>query len=134
LESGAQADSCGVCNGEGSGATVVTDTLTGSGNFGYHTVAVIPAGARYVRIAEVNATSSVYLGKICMCMVIIYLCNSVALESQGVAILNGGLKVHGTSSFIALGSAFQYVRNSAEEYLFTSGPLQQELRVQVNII
>ena len=50
LGSGAQTDSCGVCNGEGSGATIITDTLTGSGGFGYHTVAVIPAGARDVRI------------------------------------------------------------------------------------
>jgi len=137
LESGAQTDSC-VCNGEGSGATIITDTLTGSGHFGYHTVAVIPAEAQDVRIAEVNATSSVYLGKIYVCayvfMVIIFLCNSVALESQGVAILNGGLRVHGTSSFNALGSEFQYVRNSAEESVFTSGPLQQELTVKVNII
>jgi len=66
--------------------------------------------------------------------VIIYLCNSVAFESQGVAILNGGLRVRGTSSFNALGSVFQYVRNSAEESVFTSGPLQQKLTVQVNII
>jgi len=68
LESGAQTDSCGVCNGDDSAATKITDTLTGSGGFGYHTVAVIPAGARDVRIAEVTATSSVYLGKICVCI------------------------------------------------------------------
>ena len=64
LESGAQRDSCGVCNGDDSGATRVNDTLTGSGGFGYHTVTVIPAGARYVRIAEATATSHVYLGKL----------------------------------------------------------------------
>ena len=64
LESGAQTDTCGVCNGDGSSATKTTDTLTGSGGFGYHTVAVIPAGARDVRIAEAVSTSSVYLGKI----------------------------------------------------------------------
>jgi len=68
LESGAQTDSCGVCNGDDSTATKITDTLTGSGGFGYHTVAVIPAGARDVRIAEVTATSSVYLGKMCVHM------------------------------------------------------------------
>ena len=66
---------------------------------------------------------------------IIYLCHSVALESQEeVAILNRGSRLRGTSSFNALGSVFQYVRNSAEESVFTSGPLQQELTVQVNII
>ena len=64
LESGAQTDTCGVCNGDGSSATKTTDTLTGSGGFGYHTVAVVPAGARDVRIAEAVSTSSVYLGKI----------------------------------------------------------------------
>ena len=63
LESGAQTDTCGVCNGDDSGVTRVSDTLTGSGRFGYHTVAVIPAGAGDVRIAEAVVTSSVYLGK-----------------------------------------------------------------------
>ena len=64
LESGAQIDSCGVCNGDDSGATRVNDTLTGTGGFGYHTVTVIPAGARNIRIAEATATSHVYLGKL----------------------------------------------------------------------
>ena len=63
LESGAKPDSCGVCNGDDSGAQSVTDTLTGSGWFGYYTAGVIPVGARNVRIAEATATSSVYLGK-----------------------------------------------------------------------
>ena len=65
LGSGAQTDSCGVCNGDGSGARRIIFTETGSGHFGYHAVAKIPAEARYVRIAEVTATSSVYLGKMC---------------------------------------------------------------------
>ena len=64
LESEAQPDSCGVCNGDDSGATVVTDTLTGFGGFGYHEAGVIPAGARNVRIAEATATSLVYIGKV----------------------------------------------------------------------
>ena len=63
LESGAQPDSCGVCNGDNSGARLVTNTLTGSGSFGYYTAGVIPVGARNIRIAETTATSSVYLGK-----------------------------------------------------------------------
>ena len=64
LESGAQADTCGVCNGDNSSATIVSDTLTGSGGLGYHMVTVIPAGARGVRIAEVISTLFVYIGKI----------------------------------------------------------------------
>ena len=64
LESGAQPDSCGVCNGDNSGAALVTDTLTGSGGFGYHTAGIIPAGARNVRIAEQTQTSLVFLGKV----------------------------------------------------------------------
>ena len=55
MESGALRDvasySCGVCNDDDSGATLVADTLTG-----YHT-----AGARNVRIAEATATSFVYI-------------------------------------------------------------------------
>ena len=62
LESGAQIDSCGICNGHDKSATRVSNTLTGTGGFGYHTVTVIPAGARNVRIAEATATSYVYLG------------------------------------------------------------------------
>ena len=63
LNSGAQEDVCGVCNGDGSGATNTTNALTGSGGFGYHTAGTIPAGVRNVRITEDNPTSSVYLGK-----------------------------------------------------------------------
>lgn len=56
----------------------------------------------------------------------------IALVSQGQAILNQGLRVRPTSSFSAVGNTFQYVRNSNEESVFTSGPLQQPLTVQVN--
>ena len=64
LESGARIDSCGICSGNDKSATRVTNTLTGSGGFGYHTVTVIPAGARNVRIAEATPTSYVYLGEL----------------------------------------------------------------------
>ena len=57
----------------------------------------------------------------------------LALESQGSAILNGGLRVRGTSSFPDNGSTFQYVRNPTEESVSTSGPLQAELTVMVSI-
>ena len=63
LESGAQKDSCGVCNGDNSGATTVSGTLTVSGEYGYHKIVVIPARAINVRITEVTVNSSVYLGK-----------------------------------------------------------------------
>ena len=58
----------------------------------------------------------------------------VALESEGRAILNGGLIVYSTLSFSAVGNTFQYVRNSNEESVFTSGPLQHPLTVQVNTV
>ena len=64
LESGAQSDSCGMCSGDDSGATRVNDTQTGTGGFGYHTITVIPAGARNVRIAEVIVASYIYIGKL----------------------------------------------------------------------
>ena len=65
MESKAQIDTCGVCNGNDSGITMkVNKTLTGSGGFGYHTAAVIPSGARIVRIAEPNTTQDVCIGKI----------------------------------------------------------------------
>ena len=58
----------------------------------------------------------------------------LALVSEGQAILNGGLNVHPTSSFSAVGNTFQYVRNLNKESVFTSGPLQQPLTVQVNTV
>ena len=64
LESGAHRDSCGMCNGDDSGATRVNDTLTGTGGFGYHTITVISAGACNVRIAEVTVAPYVYIGKL----------------------------------------------------------------------
>ena len=83
LNSGAKPDNCGVCNGDNSGASLETSTITGSGRFGkqvwkiincsylttytlhsigYHDTVVIPTGARNVRIAETASTSSTYLG------------------------------------------------------------------------
>ena len=47
-------------------------------------------------------------------------------------ILNGGLRVYSSRSFNAAGNFFQYVRTSAEESLFTTGPLQEPLTVQVS--
>ena len=64
LESGAQPDNCGVCNGNDSGIIKIINTLRGFGGFGYHTAGIIPVGARNVRIAEAIATSFVYIGKI----------------------------------------------------------------------
>ena len=64
LESEAQKDSCGVCNGDDSSATRINDTLTGSGGFGYHTVTVIPTGAHSIRIAEATASPYIHLGKL----------------------------------------------------------------------
>ena len=53
------------CSGNDSGATRVSDTLTGYGGFGYHTITVIPAGLEYViSIAEAIAISYVYLDKL----------------------------------------------------------------------
>ena len=42
--------------------------------------------------------------------------------------------MHVTSSFTAIGNEFHYVRNSIEESVFTPGPLQQEITVQVNLM
>lgn len=63
LNSGARADVCGVCYGNGTGAKNITRTLTGSGGLGYHTAGVIPARARAIRIVKVTQTSPFYLGK-----------------------------------------------------------------------
>lgn len=56
----------------------------------------------------------------------------VALESQGRPVLNGGSIVRGSMLFRAIGSIFLYIRDSTEEFVFTYGPLQQPLTVQVN--
>ena len=89
LESGAQRDNCGVCNGDNSGATLVTDTLTGSGGFGYHKVGKIPAGASNVRIAEQTPTSLVYLGKV-ICTYIHDVCICICVHLK----VNNKLIIH----------------------------------------
>lgn len=64
LKSVAKEDSCGVCNGDNSGATRITDTLIGSGGCGYHIAGVIPAGTTDVKIAEAISTPFVFIGKV----------------------------------------------------------------------
>ena len=61
------------------------------------------------------------------------ICNFAALQSQGQDILNGEFITHSSSSFTATGNEFHYDRSLTEEYVFTPGPLQQELTVQVNV-
>ncbi|XP_065917760.1 A disintegrin and metalloproteinase with thrombospondin motifs 4-like [Dysidea avara] len=118
LNSGVKLDACGVCNGTNSsgGLTESKYTLKGSGTFGYNTVAVIPAGARNVRVAET----------------IVKYFNYIALESGGQSILNGGFITSLSGSFTAAGNEFQYnVELFTEEYVFTTGPLEEPLTVQV---
>ena len=64
LKSGAKKDSCGVCNGDNSGATRITDTLIGCGGRGYHIAGVIPVGATDVKITEAISTPFVFIGKL----------------------------------------------------------------------
>ena len=42
----------------------VNKTLTGYGGSGYHTVAVVPAGARRIRIIKASTTQNVCIGEI----------------------------------------------------------------------
>ena len=55
-----------------------------------------------------------------------------ALESGGQSILNGGFITSLSGSFTAAGNEFQYnVELFTEEYVFTTGPLEEPLTVQV---
>uniref|UniRef100_A0AAY4CEZ3 A disintegrin and metalloproteinase with thrombospondin motifs 7 n=1 Tax=Denticeps clupeoides TaxID=299321 RepID=A0AAY4CEZ3_9TELE len=116
IDSNAIEDRCGVCHGNGSTCETVTRMFERSEGQGYVDVALIPAGARDIRIMEVAESG-----------------NFLALRSSDPDkyFLNGGWTIQWTGDYKAAGTVFTYERTGNLENLTSPGPTMEPLWVQL---
>lgn len=116
LGSYVQSDRCGVCGGKGDTCIQKKGIYTNDQlRTGYVPILEIPAGAKNIRITEQVATS-----------------NFLALSNRnGLYYLNGKWKIEFPRLFKFGGSVFRYVRSGNKEYIFSAGPINELLVVEL---
>ncbi|KAL4227652.1 negative regulation of cellular response to hepatocyte growth factor stimulus [Mactra antiquata] len=115
LDSKAREDRCGVCHGDGNTCTTVKSQFNESQGLGYVEAAVIPKGARNIRVEEVAAAS-----------------NFLALQnSDGEYFLNGNWFIQWSGDYKAAGTTVQYTREGNKESVVSPGPLKEALHVML---
>ncbi|XP_062957888.1 A disintegrin and metalloproteinase with thrombospondin motifs 14 isoform X3 [Cynocephalus volans] len=110
-------DKCGVCGGDNSHCRTVKGTLgKASKQAGALELVQVPAGARHIQIEALEKAPY-----------------HIAVKNQvtGSFILNPNGKKATSRTFIAMGLAWEYVVEDAQESLKTSGPLPEAVAVMV---
>ncbi|XP_060601173.1 A disintegrin and metalloproteinase with thrombospondin motifs 7-like isoform X2 [Ruditapes philippinarum] len=115
IDSKAREDRCGVCHGDGSTCTTIKSQFNESQGLGYVEAAVIPEGARNIRVEEVAAAS-----------------NFLALQNaEGEYYLNGHWFIQWSGDYKAAGTTVQYKREGNKESVVATGPLKEPLHVML---
>ncbi|XP_059845640.1 A disintegrin and metalloproteinase with thrombospondin motifs 12-like [Hypanus sabinus] len=116
IESNAVEDQCGVCHGNGSSCQTVKKTFEESEGLGYVDVALIPEGARDIRVEEIAEAG-----------------NFLALRSEDPEkyFLNGGFIIQWNGDYSAAGTIFKYERNGNLENLTAPGPTKEPVWIQL---
>ncbi|XP_037367288.2 LOW QUALITY PROTEIN: A disintegrin and metalloproteinase with thrombospondin motifs 7 [Talpa occidentalis] len=116
IDSGAEEDRCGVCRGNGSSCHTVTATFQEAEGLGYVDVALIPAGARDIRIEEVAEAA-----------------NFLALRGEDPEehFLNGGWTIQWAGDYLVAGATFTYRRAGNWENLTSRGPTLRPVWIQL---
>ncbi|XP_053769353.1 A disintegrin and metalloproteinase with thrombospondin motifs 7 isoform X2 [Desmodus rotundus] len=118
IDSGALEDRCGVCHGDGSTCHTVRETFQEADDKGYVDVALIPAGARDIRIEEL-AESTSFL--------------ALRSEDPGKYFLNGHWTIQWNGDYEVAGTTFTYARTGELEQLTSPGPTEEPVWVQLLI-
>ncbi|XP_028358259.1 A disintegrin and metalloproteinase with thrombospondin motifs 7 [Phyllostomus discolor] len=119
IDSGALEDRCGVCHGDGSTCHTVRETFReADGDKGYVDVALIPAGARDIRVEELAESTSF-----------------LALRSEDPEkyFLNGHWTIQWNGDYEVAGTTFTYARTGELERLTSPGPTEEPVWVQLLI-
>lgn len=115
LHSSAKEDKCGVCRGDGSACETVKSTFDQRTGRGYVETKVIPAGARNIRVEEVDGAS-----------------NYLALRSSsGKWYLNGDWYIQQSGEYTAGGTAVYYKRKHNKETFEALGPTTDEIHIML---
>ncbi|KAM5291357.1 A disintegrin and metalloproteinase with thrombospondin motifs 7 isoform 3-T3 [Glossophaga mutica] len=119
IDSGALEDRCGVCHGDGSTCHTVRETFQEADDHkGYVDVALIPAGARDIRIEELAESTSF-----------------LALRSEDPEkyFLNGHWTIQWNGDYEVAGTTFTYSRTGELERLTSPGPTEEPIWIQLLI-
>uniref|UniRef100_A0A8C0GJR4 ADAM metallopeptidase with thrombospondin type 1 motif 7 n=1 Tax=Chelonoidis abingdonii TaxID=106734 RepID=A0A8C0GJR4_CHEAB len=116
IDSNAVEDRCGVCHGDGSTCQTVKKTFEESEGLGYVDIGMIPAGAREIRIEEVEEAG-----------------NFLALRSEDPEkyFLNGGWTIQWNGDYKVAGTTFTYERTGNWENLTSPGPTGEPVWIQL---
>ncbi|XP_076011872.1 A disintegrin and metalloproteinase with thrombospondin motifs 7 [Genypterus blacodes] len=116
IDSNAELDRCGICNGNDSTCATVRRSFEDSEGLGYVDIGLIPEGAWGIRIEEVAAAG-----------------NFLALRSDvpNKYFLNGGWTIQWNGDYKAAGTVFTYERTGQLENLTSPGPTKEPLWIQL---
>ncbi|XP_073474477.1 A disintegrin and metalloproteinase with thrombospondin motifs 17 isoform X2 [Aquarana catesbeiana] len=114
IGSSAKEDRCGVCNGDGKTCKVVKGDFNHSKGMGYIEAAVIPAGARRIRVVEDKPAHSF-----------------LALKDSIKKSINSDWKIELPGEFHIAGTTIRYVRRGLWEKMSAKGPTKTPLHLMV---
>ncbi|KAM8814401.1 A disintegrin and metalloproteinase with thrombospondin motifs 12 [Rhynchonycteris naso] len=116
IGSNATEDRCGVCLGDGSACQTMRKMFKQKEGSGYVDIALIPKGARDIRVMEVEGAG-----------------NFLAIRSEDPEkyYLNGGFIIQWNGNYKLAGTVFQYDRKGDLEKLMATGPTNESVWIQL---
>uniref|UniRef100_A0A8C0CSP4 ADAM metallopeptidase with thrombospondin type 1 motif 17 n=1 Tax=Balaenoptera musculus TaxID=9771 RepID=A0A8C0CSP4_BALMU len=114
IGSAAKEDRCGVCSGDGKTCRVVKGDFSHSRGTGYIEAAIIPAGARRIRVVEDKPAHSF-----------------LALKDSSKRSINSDWKIELPGEFQIAGTTVRYVRRGLWEKISAKGPTKMPLHLMV---
>ncbi|XP_032906237.1 A disintegrin and metalloproteinase with thrombospondin motifs 17 [Amblyraja radiata] len=114
IGSAAKEDRCGVCNGDDKSCEIIKGDFNQSQGMGYVEAAVIPAGARRIRVVEEKPAHSF-----------------LALKDSTKQSINSDWKIELPGEFPMAGTTVHYVRRGLWEKMSAKGPTKTPLHLMV---
>ncbi|KAL4613274.1 A disintegrin and metalloproteinase with thrombospondin motifs 17 [Arapaima gigas] len=114
IGSSAKEDRCGVCNGDGKSCKIVKGDFNHTKGMGYIEAAVIPVGARRIKIVEDKPSHSF-----------------LALRDSSKRSINNDWKIELPGEFQLAGTTVRYVRRGLWEKMSAKGPTKSPLHLMV---
>uniref|UniRef100_A0A8C2PYF8 ADAM metallopeptidase with thrombospondin type 1 motif, 17 n=1 Tax=Cyprinus carpio TaxID=7962 RepID=A0A8C2PYF8_CYPCA len=114
IGSSAKEDRCGVCNGDGKSCKIVKGDFNHSKGMGYIEAAVIPVGARRIKVVEDKPSHSF-----------------LALKDSSKRSINNDWKIELPGEFELAGTTVRYVRRGLWEKMSAKGPTKTPLHLMV---
>ncbi|XP_012672675.2 A disintegrin and metalloproteinase with thrombospondin motifs 17 [Clupea harengus] len=114
IGSSAKEDRCGVCNGDGKSCKIIKGDFNHTRGMGYIEAAIIPAGARRIKVVEDKPSHSF-----------------LALKDSSKRSINSDWKIELPGEFELAGTTVRYVRRGLWEKMSAKGPTKTPLHLMV---